>query len=247
MLPLLSDFCGLAFAPLEQARGRRCHRPAPETGKRRVERPLVKHARPRCVPVPHRAPFVFFSLCPSNFPPFVFAYSFRDVSFMFDFACGEKSAKPSRRRKPDLLSSTDEALSVMDEKVREWKVWVSGNKLQSVGTLWAFLMAANLAFQFTRPVPLQLKLIHSRVYSQFVTVGGTNIVLFSLWSSFNHLTDCLLSTSLSRRRHRARGGARPEHQGEEGRGVLRRPSISLGMGLKGAPPSVLYHFFPHSL
>lgn len=64
----------------------------------------------------------------------------------------------------------------MEDKVREWKVWVSGNKLQSVGTLWAFLMAANLAFQFTRPVPLQLKLIHSRIYSQFVTVGAVGAI-----------------------------------------------------------------------
>lgn len=31
-------------------------------------------------------------------------------------------------------------------------------------------MLGNLAYQFSRPIPFQLKVIHSRVYSQFVTV-----------------------------------------------------------------------------
>ena len=55
------------------------------------------------------------------------------------------------------------------EKFHEWKVWVSQNKLTTIGSVWLGLMATNLAYQFTRPVPLQLKLIHSRVYSQFGT------------------------------------------------------------------------------
>ncbi|QDZ19108.1 HIG1 domain-containing protein [Chloropicon primus] len=58
------------------------------------------------------------------------------------------------------------------DKFLEWKRWVSHHKLQTVGSLWVGLMVANFAFQCTRPVPLQLKLIHSRVYSQFVTVGA---------------------------------------------------------------------------
>ena len=37
-------------------------------------------------------------------------------------------------------------------------------------------MATNLAYQFTRPVPLQLKLIHSRVYSQFVTIAAVGCI-----------------------------------------------------------------------
>mmetsp|Transcript_4631 Transcript_4631/g.11718 ORF Transcript_4631/g.11718 Transcript_4631/m.11718 type:complete len:82 (-) Transcript_4631:678-923(-) len=61
---------------------------------------------------------------------------------------------------------------MFDKDLREWTAWVSQNKLTSVGSLWLTLMAGNIAYQFTRPVPLQLKLIHSRVYSQFVTIGA---------------------------------------------------------------------------
>ncbi|WZN59805.1 HIG1 domain-containing protein [Chloropicon roscoffensis] len=62
------------------------------------------------------------------------------------------------------------------EKFHEWKVWVSQNKLTTIGSVWLGLMATNLAYQFTRPVPLQLKLIHSRVYSQFVTVAAVGCI-----------------------------------------------------------------------
>ena len=66
------------------------------------------------------------------------------------------------------------------EKFHEWKVWVSQNKLTTIGSVWLGLMATNLAYQFTRPVPLQLKLIHSRVYSQFGTFLSLRLVRMSL-------------------------------------------------------------------
>ncbi len=59
--------------------------------------------------------------------------------------------------------------------LREAGAWISNNKLTSVGSLWLTLMAGNIAYQFTRPVPLQLKIIHSRVYSQFVTIGAVAV------------------------------------------------------------------------
>ena len=95
------------------------------------------------------------------------------------------------------------------KEFQEWKVWVSQNKLKSIGSLWVGLMASNICYQFTRysfllsvlclsvylsvcfflvpltflplylpdrPVPLQLKLIHSRVYSQFVTIAAVGAI-----------------------------------------------------------------------
>ena len=91
------------------------------------------------------------------------------------------------------------------KEFQEWKEWVSQNKLKSIGSLWLGLMASNICYQFTRfsflpsiclsvclflscsadlfpslpahrPVPLQLKLIHSRVYSQFVTIAAVGVI-----------------------------------------------------------------------
>lgn len=40
------------------------------------------------------------------------------------------------------------------------------------GLLWATGITTSLAFQATRPIPTQLKVIHSRIYAQALTVGA---------------------------------------------------------------------------
>ena len=68
--------------------------------------------------------------------------------------------------------------------------WIQGNQLESVGapcrvfsassrsltasagSLWACGLLASLAYTARRPIPYQLKIIHSRIYAQALTVSA---------------------------------------------------------------------------
>ena len=48
--------------------------------------------------------------------------------------------------------------------------WIRDNKLRAVGAVWLGGVASGLAYNFSRPIPFQLKVIHSRVYAQAITL-----------------------------------------------------------------------------
>lgn len=50
--------------------------------------------------------------------------------------------------------------------------WIVENKLKSVGAFWATGVGLSMAYQWSRPIPFQLKLIHSRIWAQGLTVGA---------------------------------------------------------------------------
>jgi hypothetical protein len=50
--------------------------------------------------------------------------------------------------------------------------YILENKLKSIGILWASGLGASLAYQWSRPIPNSLKVIHSRVYAQALTLGS---------------------------------------------------------------------------
>ncbi len=51
-------------------------------------------------------------------------------------------------------------------QMAEARKWIRDHKLKSIGGLWATGLLGSLAYQYTRPIPTQLKIIHSRVYAQ---------------------------------------------------------------------------------
>ena len=50
--------------------------------------------------------------------------------------------------------------------------WFRENKLRAVGAVWLGGVASGLAYNFSRPIPFQLKVIHSRVYAQAITLAA---------------------------------------------------------------------------
>ncbi|KAI3429262.1 hypothetical protein D9Q98_005359 [Chlorella vulgaris] len=59
--------------------------------------------------------------------------------------------------------------------------WVAQNKLKAIFGLWATGLSASLAYQWTRPLPTQLKLIHARVYAQALTLASLGMVAAVQW------------------------------------------------------------------
>lgn len=57
--------------------------------------------------------------------------------------------------------------------------WVVENKLRSIGAFWATGLGGSLAYQWSRPIPTSLKIIHSRVYAQALTLGSLAAVAFA--------------------------------------------------------------------
>ena len=51
-------------------------------------------------------------------------------------------------------------------QMAEARQWIRDHKLKSIGGLWGTGLLGSLAYQWTRPIPTQLKIIHSRVYAQ---------------------------------------------------------------------------------
>ena len=44
--------------------------------------------------------------------------------------------------------------------------YVTANKRKSVGAFWATGIVGSMAYQWSRNIPFQLKLIHSRIWAQ---------------------------------------------------------------------------------
>lgn len=44
--------------------------------------------------------------------------------------------------------------------------WLTSIVCMGAGVLWASVLGSSLAYQWSRPIPTQLKIIHSRVYAQ---------------------------------------------------------------------------------
>ncbi|EFN59892.1 hypothetical protein CHLNCDRAFT_132908 [Chlorella variabilis] len=65
--------------------------------------------------------------------------------------------------------------------VEDLRRWVVQNKLKAIFSFWATGLSVSLAYQWTRPIPTQLKLIHSRVYAQALTLAGLGIAGVVQW------------------------------------------------------------------
>lgn len=62
---------------------------------------------------------------------------------------------------------------------RDFQQWANQNKLKAVGYLWGGCVATTFAYQWTRPIPTQLKIIHTRMYAQGVTLAALGAVAAS--------------------------------------------------------------------
>ncbi len=50
--------------------------------------------------------------------------------------------------------------------------WALEHKLKTIGYVWLGGISGSLAYNWTRPISTSLKLIHSRVYAQAITLGA---------------------------------------------------------------------------
>eukprot|EP00232_Nephroselmis_pyriformis_P021413 CAMPEP_0182864632 /NCGR_PEP_ID=MMETSP0034_2-20130328/7267_1 /TAXON_ID=156128 /ORGANISM="Nephroselmis pyriformis, Strain CCMP717" /LENGTH=90 /DNA_ID=CAMNT_0024996891 /DNA_START=6 /DNA_END=278 /DNA_ORIENTATION=+ len=50
--------------------------------------------------------------------------------------------------------------------------WMHDNKLKTVGTVWLTAVGTTFAYNMTRPLPTQLKIMHTRVYAQAITLAA---------------------------------------------------------------------------
>eukprot|EP00890_Picochlorum_soloecismus_P001006 jgi/Picsp_1/1906/NSC_05372-R1_hypoxia induced protein conserved region containing protein len=50
--------------------------------------------------------------------------------------------------------------------------WMVDNKLKTIGYTWLGGVGGSLAYQWSRPIPTSLKVIHSRVYAQAITLAA---------------------------------------------------------------------------
>lgn len=60
----------------------------------------------------------------------------------------------------------------LSKRMEAARHWISENKLRAVGTFWGLSVGGNLAYQWSRPIPTSLKIIHSRVYAQALTLAA---------------------------------------------------------------------------
>lgn len=59
--------------------------------------------------------------------------------------------------------------------VQEVREWISKNKLKTIGGIWVSGLGVSMAYQWSRPIPTQLKIIHSRVYAQAFTLAALGL------------------------------------------------------------------------
>ncbi|KAK9817265.1 hypothetical protein WJX72_012029 [[Myrmecia] bisecta] len=57
-------------------------------------------------------------------------------------------------------------------KIEEARAWVKDHKIKAVGGFWLSSVVGAAAFQWSRPIPTQLKVIHTRVYAQALTLAA---------------------------------------------------------------------------
>ncbi|KAL3160919.1 hypothetical protein ABBQ38_009311 [Trebouxia sp. C0009 RCD-2024] len=63
----------------------------------------------------------------------------------------------------------------INDTIADTRHWITEHKLKAIGGLWATGVTGSLAFQWSRPIPTQLKIIHSRVYAQAITLGAIGV------------------------------------------------------------------------
>lgn len=63
----------------------------------------------------------------------------------------------------------------INETIVDTRHWITEHKLKAIGGLWATGVVGSLGFQWSRPIPTQLKIIHSRVYAQAITLGAIGV------------------------------------------------------------------------
>ncbi|PSC68152.1 hypoxia induced conserved region containing [Micractinium conductrix] len=54
--------------------------------------------------------------------------------------------------------------------------YVLDNKLKTILSCWAGGITLSMAYEWSRPIPSQLKVIHSRVYAQALTLAALGAV-----------------------------------------------------------------------
>ena len=69
-------------------------------------------------------------------------------------------------RPPTHAQAHNTEMAAPSSTVGEVREWMVKNKLKAVLSVWATGLGASLAWQWTRPIPTQLKVIHARVYAQ---------------------------------------------------------------------------------
>jgi len=62
--------------------------------------------------------------------------------------------------------------------------WVKENQIKAIGGLWVSGLAASMAYQWSQDIPRSLKIIHSRVYAQALTLGALASVAVA--EHYNH-------------------------------------------------------------
>jgi len=75
---------------------------------------------------------------------------------------------------------------VMSEMVeastaQQIKSWISRNKMKTVFAGWATCLGGSVAYQWSRPIPMSLKIIHSRVYAQAFTLAALSGAALASW------------------------------------------------------------------
>lgn len=69
---------------------------------------------------------------------------------------------------------------------QQLKTWVTRNKMKTVFAGWATCLGGSVAYQWSRPIPMSLKLIHSRVYAQAFTVAALGSVALASYYDDGH-------------------------------------------------------------
>mmetsp|Transcript_34809 Transcript_34809/g.89072 ORF Transcript_34809/g.89072 Transcript_34809/m.89072 type:complete len:92 (-) Transcript_34809:107-382(-) len=83
-------------------------------------------------------------------------------------------------------SSASHTASTMSSYYDDAVEWIRENKLRTVGSIWATGVTGSLAYQWTKNIPVSMKLIHSRVYAQAITLGALGLA--AAVETHGHLT-----------------------------------------------------------
>lgn len=86
------------------------------------------------------------------------------------------------------MSSQQDTAAAKSSYLDDAAHWVSRNKLKAIGGLWASSLFGSMAYQWTRPIPTSLKIIHSRVYAQAFTLGALGVAALADLYDKHHTT-----------------------------------------------------------
>ena len=104
------------------------------------------------------------------------------VSFFFGLWSRLHPAYEYSRRRGETKVQIKDTCRTMDEYSRKGVhvdaqrhpvlSWALEHKLKTIGYVWLGGITGSLAYNWTRPISTSLKLIHSRVYAQAITLGA---------------------------------------------------------------------------